>query len=112
MNTVLLLIILILVMATVFKLTKKYSPRKRKISTKDSAQDVVDAADRETFQNEYDLPMIEKSIDNEYDDAIDVDAIEESAYTTHIPEQDNSTPVEKECCSSSNTIEDDNTFTF
>ena len=56
------MIILILVIATVFKLTKKCSSRKRKISTKDSAQDVVDAADRETFQNEYDLPMIEKRL--------------------------------------------------
>ena len=66
---------------------------------------------KNTIQNEYDVPMIEKAMENDYDDAIDVDAIEESAYTTNLANQDMDT-ISKKDDNSSDMMDDDNTSIF
>ena len=104
------LVIFVLVVIVVYKINSKNTCSQTKISLNKNSLDEVDIG-KNTIQNEYDVPMIEKSIENDYDDAIDVDAIEESAYTTNLANQDMNTVSKRDDCSS-DMKDEDNTSIF
>ena len=104
------LVILVLVIIVGYKIYIKNTCSQKKISRNKNNLDEVDIG-KNTIQNEYDIPMIEKSMENDYDDAIDVDAIEESAYTTNLANQDMNTISKRDDCSSDR-MDDDNTSIF
>ena len=104
------LVILVVVITVVYEINIKSTCSKTKISMNKNSLDEVDIG-KNTIQNEYDVPMIEKEMENDYDDAIDVDAIEESAYTTNLANQEMNI-ISKKDDSLSDLMDDDNTSIF
>ena len=104
------LVILVVVITVVYEIKIKSTFSKTKISMNKNSLDEVDIG-KNTIQNEYDVPMIEKAMENDYDDAIDVDAIEESAYTTNLANQEMDT-ISKKDDTSSDMMDDENTSIF
>ena len=105
------LIVFLVIIVIVSIVRTNHKSSKQKIHINDNKFDETDIG-RNTVQNEYDVPVMEKSTDNEYDDCIDVDAIEESAYCTNLPNKGFDSRSNIKCSSTNLLIDHDNISMF